>query len=430
VKTSSGIFWYKLLTVSNPDSSIHSTTQLIRRLRQFFNLHSSIFMLSIFIPLALSCTRRAAPPAPFLAFVVCQDSSSVAVVDLAELRVVASLKVSNHPEAAVARPGSREIYITGPGGLDRIEGPGFKVYLNSRTDHHPRSLVFSRDGRFAYYLMEPEPLRPAVSGALSQPPQPGVSHISIFDCEAKKEVGQIGLRASLSRLTLTADGKTLVATDPVAGMVHFFDVAARKALGTVNAGPGAGPIAVQSFGSKVFVSNTTARSISVVDAGARQLFSHIELGAQPGALLLKPDGGELFVLSPESSTLTILDAFHDNVLQILTAGRNPVAGVFRRDSSVLYLASAGDGSVMALDVVNRLVLGSTFVGREPRALALTPDERFLAVADAGTSSLAVLIAEPSRLAATRSALLTSLSVGAKPVDVVIPDSPVKDLAIK
>ena len=76
---------------------------------------------------------------------------------------------------------------------------------------------------------------------------------------------------------------------------------------------------------------------------------------------------------------------------------------------------------MALDVANRLALGSTFVGREPRALALTPDERFLAVADAGTSSLAVLIAEPSRLAATRSALLTSLPVGGRPVDVVVPE---------
>ena len=59
--------------------------------------------------------------------------------------------------------------------------------------------------------------------------------------------------------------------------------------------------------------------------------------------------------------------------------------------------------------------------REPRALALTPDERFLAVADAGTSSLAVLIAEPSRLADSRSAMLTSLPVGTRPVDVVVPN---------
>jgi YVTN family beta-propeller protein len=373
----------------------------------FFILHSSLF---------ISCTPRPAPPAPYRAFVVCQDSSSVAVVDLAELRMVATLKVSTHPEAAVWRPQSKEIYVTGRGGLDRIDTSNLKIYLNSRTDQTPRSLIFSRNGRFAYYLMEPEP---SLGGTGAQPPQPGLSHISIFDCEAGREAGQVALRAKLSRLALTADGKTLLATDPVAGQVYCIDADSRKVLGSIPAGKGAGPIVVQPYGAKAFVSNTGEKSVSVVDTEARQLFSHIELGSQPDSLLLKPDGGELFVLSPGASTLTILDAFHDNVLQMLTAGRNPVAGVFRKDSSVLYVANAGDGSVLALDVANRIQLGSTFVGREPRALALTPDERFLAVADAGTSSLAVLIAEPSRMASSRSMLVTSLPVGARPVDVVI-----------
>lgn len=371
--------------------------------------------------MAISCSRRAAPPSPYLAFVVCQDSNSVAVVNLAELRVVASLKVSLRPEAAAVRPGSSEIYVTGSGGLDRIEFPSLKVYLNSRTDHHPRSLVFSPDGRYAYYLMESEPIRRAAPGALSQPPQVGVSHISIFDCDAKREVGQIGIAASLSHLALSSDGSQLLATDPIAGRVYFFEVASRKSLGSVSAGRGAGPIAVQSFGSKIFVSNHEEKTITVVEGAARQVLSHVELGAQPGLLLLKPDGGEIFALSPESSTITILDAFHDNILQTLTAGRNPVTGVFRKDSRVLYLANAGDGSVTVMDVTNRAVLASTFVGREPRALALTPDERFLAVADAGTSSLAVLIAEPGRLSDSRSALLTSLPVGTRPIDVVVPD---------
>jgi YVTN family beta-propeller protein len=394
------------------------------RFHSIFNFQFSIFNSLaplLAVALAVSCSHRAAPPSPYLAFVVCQDSNSVAVVDLAELRVVASLKVSARPEAAVIRPRSQEVYVTGPGGLDRIEFPSLKVYLNSRTDHHPRSLVFSPDGRFAYYLMEAEPPAPAPAQGASEPPRPGVSNISILDCAARKEIAQISVKAGLSRLALAADGKTLLATDPVAELVYFFDIATRKTLGTVKAGRGAGAIAVQPFGSKVFVSNSGDKTVSVVDSESRQLYSHIELGAEPGPLLLKPDGGELFVLSPAASTLTILDAFHDDVLQTLTAGHSPVAGVFRKDSSILYLANSGDGSVMALDVANRAVLASTFVGREPRALALTPDERFLVVADAGTSSLAVLIAEPSRLAASRSAMLTSLPVGARPVDVVVPE---------
>jgi DNA-binding beta-propeller fold protein YncE len=46
-------------------------------------------------------------------------------------------------------------------------------------------------------------------------------------------------------------------------------------------------------------------------------------------------------------------------------------------------------------------------------MALTPDERFLVVADTAASTLAVLETDPARL-------LTTVSVGADPVDVVVP----------
>ena len=69
---------------------------------------------------------------------------------------------------------------------------------------------------------------------------------------------------------------------------------------------------------------------------------------------------------------------------------------------------------MALEIETRTMLASTHVGTEPRALALTPDERFLAVADSASASLAVLRAD-------RAALLTTIPVGSRPVDVVIPD---------
>jgi len=89
--------------------------------------------------------------------------------------------------------------------------------------------------------------------------------------------------------------------------------------------------------------------------------------------------------------------------------------------SVLFIANAGVGSVLALDVQNRAVLASPHVGLEPRALAMTPDERLLVVADRAASSLAVLRADPTSLSNDRSVLITTVPVGASPVDVVVPD---------
>ena len=67
------------------------------------------------------------------------------------------------------------------------------------------------------------------------------------------------------------------------------------------------------------------------------------------------------------------------------------------------------------------VLASTHVGMEPRALALTPDQRLLVVADRAASSLAILHADPTSLSNDRSVLITTVPVGASPVDVVVPD---------
>ena len=66
------------------------------------------------------------------------------------------------------------------------------------------------------------------------------------------------------------------------------------------------------------------------------------------------------------------------------------------------------------------------------SLALTPDERYLVVADAASSDVAILRtdvtdAAPSGPSPTsRTALVTTVPVGARPVDVVVPDWPWKE----
>jgi DNA-binding beta-propeller fold protein YncE len=137
------------------------------------------------------------------------------------------------------------------------------------------------------------------------------------------------------------------------------------------------------------------------------------MAIRPGAMVLKPDGGELFVFEDGGTRMVIVDTEQDNVEQNYPTGHKPVSGIFQREPLVLYLANAGDGSVMALDVQNRTLLAAIHIGIEPRALALTPDERFLAVADTSASTLAILQTDPTTL-------LTTVPVGATPVDVVVP----------
>ncbi|MBZ5561208.1 MAG: hypothetical protein LAP13_02180 [Acidobacteriia bacterium] len=362
----------------------------------------------------LACAKRRAPaPRPYVAFVVNNQSATVAAVDMAKFQVVKFIPVAAQPERAVARPQSRELWVVSASGkISIVAYPELEVTKTLAIGTSARDLAFSADGRHAFVLY------------------PSKGEIVFLDGETGKELarvaagvppessltpeGRMPLAAALSGLALTPDGKTLIASVAASNRLYFVSTESRKVLGSVEVGKEPGAMVVLPDNSKVFVADAGEEKISAVEVATRQLLSHIELGLRPGVLALKPDGGEIFVLGALGTSMVIVDAAHDNVEQSFPTGHDPVTGIFRRDSSVLYIASAGDGSVMALAVQTRELLASVHVGLEPRALALTPDERFLAVADAAANSLAILQTNPP-------GLLTAIPVGVRPVDVVVPD---------
>jgi YVTN family beta-propeller protein len=344
------------------------------------------------------------------------QSATLAAVNLADFRVTASLPVTPEPERVLARPGARQLYVvSAPGKISVAAFPHLHLVTTLEVGSSAKDLAFSPDGRTAYILnpADHEVVFLDCRGAAGSSPEGAIPKVTF----------RLRLAGTLADLALSPDGKTLVAASESPNQITFISTATRQPLGTVEVGQSPGPMVILPDNSKVFVADTGEEKISAADVASRKLLSHIEIGVQPTALLLKPDGGEIFVLAAPSSTLVIVDAFHDNVEQTFPLGRDPVVGVFRQDSSVLYIANAGDGSVLALDVQNREVLASTHVGMEPRALALTPDpdQRLLVVADRAASSLAILHADPTSLSNDRSVLITTVPVGASPVDVVVPD---------
>jgi DNA-binding beta-propeller fold protein YncE len=300
------------------------------------------------------------------------------------------------------------------GKISVVGFPRLRVLTTLDLGRSAQDMEFSPDGRTAYVL------------------DPADHELVFLDCQGAGGLSPAGrlpkiayrlrLAGALSNLILSPDAKTLAVSSTNPNRITFINAQAHQPLGIVEVGQAPGPMVILPDNSKLFVADTGEDKISALALASRQLLAHLEIGARPTALLLKPDGGEIFVLAAASSTLVILDAFHDNVEQTFPLGREPVVGVFRQDMSVLFIANAGDGSVMAVDVENREVLASTHVGMEPRALALTPDERLLVVVDQAASSLAILHADPASLSTDRSVLLTTVPVGASPVDVVVPDA--------
>lgn len=291
-----------------------------------------------------------------------------------------------------------------------ISYPELRVTASIPIGSSSRDMAITGDGRLA-----------AVSDAKGE--------IVLIDCNSRAMEGRIKSGDAISDLGFSPNGKALIAADSAHDRLVFVDVASRSIQGEVHVGKEPGPIAILPDSSKLFVADTGEPQLSAVDLATRQVLSNIDLASKPVALVLKPDGGELIALCPESATLAILDTLHDYVGSEIPTGTDPVAAVPTRDSTKLYVANRGDGTVEAIDLQNRSQPGSvmsTHAGIAPSALALTPDERYLAVTDSASSALVVLgtaplSAQSSKVQTVPLPLVTTVSVGADPVDVVIPD---------
>ena len=360
--------------------------------------------------------KRPGPPRPYMAFVASEASGTLAVVNLASFQVTDSIPVAPTPIEVTARPGARELYVLSRSGVITIIPfpelrPAATLRVGSRAGH----LVFTSGGKLAA----------AADNA--------VREIVLIDCASRSIAGRIKMNGQISALSFTPNGETLVAADSENNRLIFIDAANKNLLGSVQVGKQPGSLVMLPDGSKLFVADTGEPMISTVDIGSRQVLSNIELGSVPDDLVLKPDGGELFALSRHAATISILDTFHDDVETEMPAAKCPVAAVPTRDSTQLYVASAAGapacgqdgGTVEQIDVQNRKVLASTFAGTSLSAMALTPDERFLVVTDSAGSSVAVLETSPlstkAKVPSVPLPLVTTVSVGAQPVSVAIPD---------
>lgn len=370
-----------------------------------------VTILVVLVTSLISCTRKHTPPRPYLAFVANEASNTLAVVNLASFQTTALIPVAPEPVRVLARPNTQELLVLSrSGAVSVIAYPELRVAATIRVGSPAANLALSADAQWA-----------AASDDQGE--------VVLIDCKSRAVEGRVQLRGDVSALVFSPNGKMLIAADGSHDRLVFIDVTTRTVLGEVHVGKEPGAMAVVPDGSKLFVADAGESDLSAVDLTTRQVLSNIDLASKPVALVLKPDGGELIALCRESATFAIIDTLHDDVETEMPTGTDPVAAVVTRDSAKLYIANRGDGTVEAVDLQNRSQPGSilsTRAGIAPSALALTPDERFLTVTDSATSSLAVLGTAPlspksSKVQSVAMPLITTVGVGANPVDVAVPD---------
>ena len=181
---------------------------------------------------SLAC-RRSLPLKPYTAYVVNHASGTLAAVNLADFHVTASLPVSPQPDRVLVRPDARLLYVvSGAGKISVVAFPRLRLVTTLDVGRSAKDLAFSPDGRAAYVL------------------DPADHEVDFLDCGAAgltsdkvvpKVVFRLRLGGTLSDLTLSPDGETLVADSAKSQPDYFYRHAGTPATGDGRSGGRAWP---------------------------------------------------------------------------------------------------------------------------------------------------------------------------------------------
>jgi YVTN family beta-propeller protein len=210
-----------------------------------------------------------------LAFVGVQDSNLVAVLRLAEDRVLTSVAVGRGPVALALEntlPG--RVFV-----LNELDASvsvinlsnlrvGSTVSLGAGT--RPRSLALRTSASLAY-------VADAASGSLL------ALKLDTLELDPNSVIPDVGVP---NDVVVRPGTGTLLVTNGRDNTLLLIDAAAPETRSTLATGPGPTEILVNSAGTRAYVANTGGNSVTVVNLETTQVLATVTVGAAPRGLAL------------------------------------------------------------------------------------------------------------------------------------------------
>ncbi|HEV8525265.1 MAG TPA: cytochrome D1 domain-containing protein [Terriglobales bacterium] len=243
-----------------------------------------------------------------------------------------------------------------------VDAASLKVVATVPTGMGPHEVAVSNDGKTAYVAN------------YGSGPQPG-STLSVVDLGTLKarevSLGALqrphGITESGGKIYFTAEGSRLVARlDPASERVDWLMGTGQLVTHMVVVAPKL---------NKLYTANIGSDTVTVVNLSASgpQQMKQIATGKGPEGMDLSPDGKELWVGPRGDGGLAIIDTGTDTIKQTLQVGKAPIRVKFTPDGKRVLVSDAAAGEVIIFDPAARKEVKRIPVGEAPVGIQVTPD---------------------------------------------------------
>lgn len=235
------------------------------------------------------------------------DGSSMAVIDLAARKVVASVDFGHgvRPHMPLVEPVSGMLYVTTE--LDKavtvIDPKTLKIVGKIPTgQEQSHMLVVTHDGKRGYTA------------------NVGPGTVSVLDMAARKTIAVIPISGMTQRISISRDDKMVFTADQTKPQVAVIDTATntvKKWIPLPAVGYGSAPTL---DGRWLLVQMGPVKQVAVIDLATMKVARTIAVPAGSGEILMRPDGKVAYVSCPVDGKVAEIDLATWKVLRLIDAG--------------------------------------------------------------------------------------------------------------
>jgi YVTN family beta-propeller protein len=280
--------------------------------------------------------------------------------------------------AAAQAPSPALLVVNKEGSLAIVDPASRKLVATVRTGDTPHEVAVSANGRLAFVSN--------YGGAA-----PG-NTISVIDLAARMEVRRVdlgplrrphGLAFAGGKLYFTAEMNRLIGRyDPAADRIDFL-------LGTGQATTHM--IMVSPDLNHIYTANIGSDSISVIDADGVQNWREkvIPVGLGPEGFDISPDGKQLWAADSRDGGMSIIDLYSRRVVRTFHLGTKRSNRLkFTPDGRLVLISDLDAGELVVLERETLNEVKRMKLGHNPAGILITPDSTRAYVAVTGDNDVA------------------------------------------
>lgn len=282
-------------------------------------------------------------------------SSTVAIVDIPNERLLKNASIAFLPAGLAVTPNGREVYVTNSDSstISAIDSVTDHLLGQTEAGARPRRAAVTPDSSRVY-----------VANWLG-------NTISVIDARTMSKIHDVDVGSSPYDALVSPDGHLCYVNISGEGVV-FIDTATDKVVASLRYGPNGvvgdlSDLAVSPNGTLLYALDEQQgfAGIRIVDAHTATLIGGINVSPIDGAstMTMRPDGSKLYVTAYYAKTLDIVDVRSRSVEEMIKLPDPPEDAVASPDGRRLYLV-LGTNVVGAMDLRTEKIVATVSVPME------------------------------------------------------------------